>query len=420
MRYISDMRIGKINPRYFKFGLDVSRKKLDLPQFLRQRLVSGTDLKSALATIEPPIAGYKRMREALLKYMELAKNEDDDKLPAPVFPVLAGNHYDNVARLAKRLRLLGDLPQDVVAADSPVYEGALVQAVKSFQERHGLPPNGQLDSATVEELNVPLAHRIEQIRLALERYRWVRYQFSQPPIVVNIPEFRLYAVNEEGEVALTINVNVGDAYDFQTPVFENAIQYLVFRPYWNPPPSILRNEIIPELRENRDLATNDLELVTPSGQVIRTGTVTDAMLQQLRSGRLSVRQPPGPNNALGLVTFIFPNDHHVYLHDTPESVDMFSKEERAFSHGCIHVQEPAMLAEWLLRHSPGWDLAHVEHAMREGKNNLTVNLEKPVPLLIFYATALVRPNGEIHFYRDIYGHDAELEKALAKGYPYPG
>ena len=421
MRYISDLRIGKINPRYFKFGLDISRKKLDLPLFLRQRIVHGTDLSAALATIEPPISGYKRMRAALLKYIELAKNEDEEKVPDPVFPVLAGNRYDYVARLAKRLRLLGDLPENAaVPADSQVYEGALVEAVKSFQRRHGLPQSGQFDSATAQELNVPLRDRVQQIRLALERFRWVRYEFSQPPIIVNIPEFRLYGVDEQGQVALTINVNVGEAYDFQTPVFENAIKYLVFRPYWNPPPNILRNEIIPELREVGSLDEDDLELVTSGGQVIKTGRVTEAMLQQVRAGKVTVRQPPGPDNALGLVKFIFPNEHSVYLHDTPQSVDMFSKDERAYSHGCIHVQEPAKLAAWLLRHTPGWDLARVEHAMRKGRDNYTVNLQKPIPLLIFYATALVRPNGEIYFFRDIYGHDAALQKTLAKGYPYPG
>ncbi len=421
MRYLSDLRIGKINPQSFEFGLDVSRKKLDLPLFLRQRLISGTDLKSALATVEPPIAGYKRMREALRKYLELAKQDDGRALPDPVFPVAPGGRYQHAATLAKRLQLVGDLPPSaVVTADSKVYEGQLVEAVKSFQRRHGLEQSGQLDAATVEEINVPLAKRVQQMRLALERFRWVRYEFSQPPIVVNIPEFRLYGFNEQAEIALTINVNVGGAYDFQTPVFENAIKYLVFRPYWNPPPKILRNEIIPELREVGSLDNDDLELVTPSGQVIKSGRVTDSMLQQLRAGKLSVRQPPGPDNALGLVKFIFPNQHHVYLHDTPRSVDMFSRQERAFSHGCIHVQEPAKLAAWLLRHTAGWDLARVEQAMEGGRDNFTVNLAKPVPLLIFYATALVRPNGEIYFFRDIYGHDADLEAALAKGYPYPG
>ena len=179
MRYVSDVRIGKINPRHFKFGLDVSHHKLDLPHFLRQDLVRGTDLKAAFALVDPPNPGYERLRQALLKYTELAKAGDGDKLPVPVSAVLAGSRYDHVTALAKRLRLLGDLPDTtIVAADSQIYDGALAAAVKIFQRRHGLQQNGQLDAETMEDLNVPSAERVEQMRLTLERYRWVRYQFS--------------------------------------------------------------------------------------------------------------------------------------------------------------------------------------------------------------------------------------------------
>jgi murein L,D-transpeptidase YcbB/YkuD len=146
--------------------------------------------------------------------------------------------------------------------------------------------------------------------------------------------------------------------------------------------------------------------------------VTPAMLQQVRSGKLTVRQPPGPDNAMGLVKFIFPNEYHVYIHDTPVSVHMFSDTERMFSHGCIHVQEPAKLAAWLLRNTPGWDLERVQHAMHKGRDNVRVNLASPVPVLIVYDTAVVEENGEVHFFQDIYGHDAELKEELAKGYAH--
>ena len=420
MRYISDVRIGRINPLHFGFGLDVSHKKLDLDQYLRQRVIDGTDLRAELVEIEPPFAGYKRLRSALLHYEELEKIDDGEALPDPVPALFPGGQYKGIPRLTKLLKLLGDLPDTTaVASESNIYDGVLVDAVKHFQQRHGLQPTGKLDSQTVREMNVPLSDRVEQMRLSLERYRWLRYQFSEPPILVNIPEFRLYGFDEDNRIGLTMNVNVGDAYDFQTPVFENNIRYIVLRPYWNPPPQILRNEIVPDLEDNHDLEENDLELVTAGGRVIKSGRVTAAMLQQIRSGKLQVRQPAGPENALGLVKFIFPNKHHVYIHDTPEEKDMFSKYQRAFSHGCIHAQDPAKLAAWLLRHKPGWDLKRVQDAMQNGRDNVTVNLVPPTPVLIVYATALAKEDGNVHFFQDIYELDASLEKALAKGYPYP-
>jgi murein L,D-transpeptidase YcbB/YkuD len=197
-------------------------------------------------------------------------------------------------------------------------------------------------------------------------------------------------------------------------MFENSIRYIVFRPYWYPPAGILRSEIIPPLEQDPSLENNDLELVSASGQVTSTGNVTPAMFQQIRAGKLTVRQPPGPDNAMGLVKFVFPNEYHVYIHDTPVSVHMFSDTERMFSHGCIHVQEPAKLAAWLLRNTPGWNLERVQNAMHKGKDNVHVNLASPVPVLIVYVTAVVEENGEVHFFQDIYGHDAELKEELTR------
>ena len=419
MRYLSALHVGRINPQHMGFEFDVSRKKLDLPEFVRQRLVDGSDLRSELAALGPPFLEYQRLRDALRHYMELAKRDDGEKLPNPIY-LDSGEKYAGIARLTRLLRLQGDLPESAtIPPDQKIYEGALVDAVKHFQERYDLPPNGVLDSKTIAEMNVPLGDRVEQMRLGLERYRWLPYDFKQPPIAVNIPEFRLYAFKEANQLAFTMKVNIGDQYDFQTPIFEKDILYLVFRPYWNPPPNILRNEIIPELEDSRSLEKENLELVSASGQVIKSGSITPAMLQQVRSGKLTVRQPPGPENALGLVKFIFPNEHHVYIHDTPESVDMFAERERSFSHGCIHVQEPARLAAWLLRNTPGWDLERVEHAMHQGRDNVRVNLASPIPVMIVYITAVAEENGDVHFFHDIYLHDAWLEEQLAKGYPYP-
>ena len=427
MRYVSDVHLGRINPHYLGFEFDVSQKKIDLPHFVRERLVDGSDLRSELAGIEPAFPGYQRLRAALLHYMELAKKGDGEKV-LDIGGVSPGGRYAGVAGLANRLRLLGDLPDSVtIPPDLKVYEGPLVDAVKHFQGRFGLRPTGKLDYKTVVEMNLPLSDRIEQMRLGLERYRWLPDQFKEPPIVVNVPGFRLDGFKEGNEPGIAMRVNVGEDYSFQTPMFENNIQYIVFRPYWVPPPNILHREIIPELAKHPSLDENGLELVSANGQVIRSGRVTPAMLEQVRSGELTVRQPPGPENGMGLVKFMFPNEHDVYIHGTPESINMFSEEakgedgelKRAVSHGCIHVQDPARLAAWLLRNTPGWDLERVEHAMREGPDNVRVNLSPTIPVLIFYETVVVEENGDVHFFHDIYSHDRTLKLVLARGYPYP-
>jgi murein L,D-transpeptidase YcbB/YkuD len=427
MRYVSDVHIGRINPENLGFEFDVSHKKLDLPHFVRERLVNGSDLPSELAGIEPPFPSYQRLRTALLHYMELEKGGDGEKV-LDVGGVSPGGQYAGIAGLTSRLRLLGDLPDSVtIPPDAKIYEGPLVDAVKHFQERFGLRPTGELDYKTVVEMNVPLSDRIEQMQLGLERFRWLPYQFKQPPIVINVPEFRLYAFNDKNEVGLTMRVNVGEDYSHQTPMFEGNIQYIVFRPYWTPTPNILRNEIIPDMEKNPSLQDQNLELVSASGKVISSGDVTPAMLQQVRAGRLSVRQPPGPENGMGLVKFMFPNQHDVYIHDTPASLDMFSEAtegeegelKRVASHGCIHLQYPDKFAAWLLRNTPGWDSNRVEKAMHDGRDNLQVNLAPPVPVLIFYMTVVVEENGDVHFFHDIYDHDRTLKQELALGYPYP-
>ena len=427
MRYVSDLHIGRINPQNLGFEFDVAHKKLDLPHFVRERLVNGTDLRSELVAVELPFPSYQRLRTALQHYMELEKRGDGEKV-FDAGTVSPGGRYTGVAGLASRLRLLGDLPESVIIPpDSQLYEGPLVDAVQHFQERFALPPTGELNYKTIVEMNMPLSDRIEQMRLGLERYRWLPYQFKQPPIVINVPEFRLYGFNEEGKVDLTMRVNVGEDYNHQTPMFEDNIQYMVFRPYWTPPPNILRREIIPDMEKTPSLKELNLELVSAGGKVISSGNVTPAMLKQVLAGKLAVRQPPGPENGMGLVKFMFPNAHDVYIHDTPASLDMFSDAaegeegelKRVASHGCIHVQEPAKFAAFLLRNTPSWDLERVERAMHEGKDNIRVNLAPPVPVLIFYMTVVVEENGEVHFFRDIYSHDRTLRLELAEGYPYP-
>ena len=420
MRYVSDLRVGRINPRHFNFGLNVEHKKYDLAQFLRDRLLPVSDMAAALEGIEPPFDGYQRTEQALVRYTELTRIDDGEKLPTPAKPINPGQMYSGVPRLTRFLRLVGDLPPDAaISANPQLYDGALVDGIKRFQRRHGLDDDGRLGISTVKQLNVPLSDRVRQLQLTLERWRWLPTEFSAPPIVVNIPDFRLRAIDENNKVAMDMRVVVGKALRTQTPVFSRDMTYVVLRPYWNVPPSILRGEIIPAIQRNRNyIANKRYEVTTHDGKVVTSGEISDDVLAQLKAGKLAVRQKPGPTNALGLVKLIFPNEHNVYLHSTP-APDLFSRSRRDFSHGCIRVEKPAELAAWVLRNNSGWTLQRVQQEMQHGSDNVTVSLAQRVPVFIVYGTAIAYQNNEVHFYDDIYGHDTKLTQALAKGYPYP-
>jgi murein L,D-transpeptidase YcbB/YkuD len=420
MRLVSDLRIGRINPQHFKFGLSVEHKKYDLAQFVRDRLLSASDLPAVVDGVEPPFTGYRRTQAALVRYAELAGRYEYEELSTSPKPVDPGQTYAGVPRLARFLLLVGDLsPNATPPADSQTYDGALVEAVKHFQRRHGLKDDGRLGSDTLRQLNVPLSNRVLQLQLALERWRWLPLEFSAPPIVVNIPDFRLRTLDENNKVTLDMRVVVGRSMPTQTPVFSRDMTYVVLRPYWNVPPSILRGEIVRAIQRDRNyIANKRYEVTTVNGTVVTSGTISDEVLADLKAGKLAVRQRPGPTNALGLVKLIFPNEFNVYLHSTP-APELFSRTRRDFSHGCIRVEKPAELTAWVLRNNSDWSVSRVQQAMEHGKDNVTITLNQGVPVFIVYATALAYENGEVHFYDDIYGHDARLARALAKGYPYP-
>ncbi len=419
MRLVSDLRIGRINPKHFEFGLNIDAKKYDLPLFLRDRILTSSDIPSLFDSIEPAYDGYRRNKAALLRYIDLARLDSGEPLPIPAKRVEPRQEYSGAPRLRSLLALLGDLPPDLLAPNDPLlYDDALVQAVRRFQRRHELDDDGRLGPTTLKQLNVPLSTRVRQLQLALERWRSLPAAFSAPPIVVNIPDFRLRAVTD-GHIDMEMPVVVGKAMRTETPVFSREMTYVVFRPYWNVPPSIVRAEIVPAIGRDRNyVAKKGFEITTPDGKVVTDGPVSDETLARLKAGQLSVRQKPGPTNALGLVKLMFPNEHNVYLHSTPAQ-ELFSKSRRDFSHGCIRVEKPAELAAWVLRDNPDWNLERVRAAMETGPNDVTVKLNRAVPVFIVYATAVAYENGEVHFSEDLYGHDADLEQALAKGYPYP-
>jgi len=420
MRLVSDLRIGRIKRKHLRFGLSVEQKKYDLAQFVRDKLLAAPDVSTVLDEVEPTFAGYRRTEAALIRYTDLIGKDTGEKLPPSDKPIDPGKQYAGVPRLRQILQLFGDLPADAPPpADPQLYDAALAEAVKSFQRRHALADDGRIGNETLKQLNVPVADRVRQLQLALERWRWAPTEFSQPPIIVNIPDFQLRALDETNKVDLRMRVVVGKAMRTETPVFSRDMTYVVLRPYWNVPPSILRGEIVPAIKRNREyIANKRYEVTTHNGTVVTDGTISDDVLAQLRAGKLTVRQKPGPTNALGLVKLMFPNEFNVYLHSTP-APEAFSRSRRDFSHGCIRVEQPAELTTWALRNNPGWTLDRVKESMESGKNNVTVKLTRPIPVFIVYATALAYENDEVHFYDDIYGHDAALAKMLAKGYPYP-
>lgn len=419
MRYIRAVHVGRVNPKEFDFQLDVDSRRFNLADFFQTNLINASDPAAVIQKVEPTFPGYKRLLALLPVYSEMAKKDDGEKLKIPAKTVLPGQPYESLPRLGRLLQLIEDIPANVqLPANPAVYDGVLVDGVKHYQARHGEAVTGKLDAETVKELNTPLADRVRQIKLTLERWRWLPHTFNQPPVVVNLPEFRLRAMNPDGTVAFYKNVIVGKAYGHKSPVFQKEIKYVVFRPYWEVTPTIQRSEVVPKLQKDPHyIAKHNFEVTTATGEVVTDDAVSPEVLEGLKSGKLRVRQKPGPTNSLGLVKIIFPNSDNVYLHGT-DVPELFSQTVRDFSHGCIRVQKPADLAAWVLRNNPGWDLERVTQTMNGTQDNIQVNLTTTIPVLIVYGTVAVNEENQLHFFDDIYGYDAKLVAALAKGYPY--
>jgi murein L,D-transpeptidase YcbB/YkuD len=416
IRYVSDLHAGRVGMRPGAKQLGLVRvvridedDALDPAAFVRGRVVASGDVAAALATVEPPFGAYRRTVLALLRYLELARLRDGEPLPVPRRAVVAGERYAGAVALARRLRLLGDLTAGA-EPQGDTYDVILADAAARFQRRHGLDATGQLDARTVRALNVPLSRRVEQLALTIERWRWLPHRFAAPPLVVNIPEFRLHLADPTRW--LSMKVVVGRAYRHRTPVFATAMTHVIFRPFWNVPLSIQRDELV--LHAEKDpghLAAGGYEILDAAGRVVQAAPSADT-LERLRSGALRLRQRPGPRNALGLVKFVFPNPHGVYLHDTPAQ-ELFARSRRDFSHGCIRVEDPAALAAWVLRDEPGWTLDRIRAAMN-GLETIDVKLGHTIPVFVLYGTALVTEDGEVRFFDDVYGADAALARALAE------
>jgi murein L,D-transpeptidase YcbB/YkuD len=472
MRFISDLRIGRVNPQHFNFDIDVADKRYNLAEFVSDNAVDVTDVPALIKKVEPGSELYRRTQQALVRYLDLERRQvgqNDDPLPEYERTITPGDTFDDVPALIQRLQLEGDLAPDdnsddnraasaaaatesaptpaSATAPAPAAKGVipsearnprispeappshpqpkvftkhLSDAVKKYQHRHGLTEDGKLTPQTIASLNVPISERVQQLDNTLERWRWLPDKYVNPRLMVNLPEFILRGYTPEHQLDFTMRVVVGKVVgEHQTPVFAHMMKYMIFRPYWNVPVDIARKELVPHMQSNpRYLESKNYEVITSKGQLYPNYTV-----KQVEQGSVMVREKPGPGNSLGLVKFMFPNQYDVYLHSTP-ATQLFNRTRRDFSHGCVRVQKPEDLAAWLLdgqkdKDGEDWDLEKVHEAMTDGPDNHQVNLKTPVPIVIFYMTAEIEEDGQVHFFDDIYHYDEQMEKVLEKGPPYP-
>jgi murein L,D-transpeptidase YcbB/YkuD len=423
-RLLRAVHNGRVDPATLHWGYQIERKVVD-PSGLLKDVREGKGLAAALDALQPPFAHYARARRTLAAYRALAEAGEPEAvpdLPKGQTKVEQGRPWAGVPQLAARLRVLGDLPAGAAGDRTMVqtaYTGDLVEAVKRFQERHGLEADGVIGAGTVKAINVPLAQRVRQIELAMERMRWLPKLSDRPNVFVNVPLFRLWATDpRSGAEPVRMNVVVGKALNHKTPLFIDQMEYVIFRPYWNPPRGITVQELIPHARRDPSyLDREQLEIVASGADDAPALSPTPENLSAVVAGKLFIRQKPGPKNSLGLAKFIFPNAENVYMHGTPAQ-QLFSRARRDFSHGCIRLEDPARFAEWVLREYPEWTRERIDAAMQADRPT-RVNLKQPLTVVLFYDTVHVNSEGMVFFVDDIYGHDRVLDGALRQGYPYP-
>ncbi|QEH40293.1 murein L,D-transpeptidase [Chitinophaga sp. XS-30] len=383
----------------------IPRKKINVNSVL-DTIISNPE--KVLSGEEPVNRQYKLLRDELQKLGTLVKSNprwDSLKIEKKTVTFKSGDSSTVIAGVKSRLQLLGDLKEK---DSSLLFTPLLDSALRTYQSRMGHKADGIIRQQTLDALNRPLTHYMHQLLLNMERLRWVPVEVSTDYILVNIPEFKMH-VYEAGKLAWSCNVVVGTP-GASTVIFSREMKYVVFSPYWNVPPGILRNEVLPGIRRSRSyLSRHNMEVVGASGKVISPGSINWS--QYKGSGfPYIVRQKPGGANALGKVKFLFPNEYNIYLHDTP-SRNLFSETRRTFSHGCIRVQEPRRLALWLLRNDSTWTEKKVDAAMSAGKEKY-VTLKETIPVFIGYFTAWVNSQGQLNFRDDVYGHDAKLARLL--------
>ena len=375
---------GQVDPKTMAQSWHIDPQEDEVDSAL-VRSLRDKDLPQAIARMRPADMDYEMLRHKLADYRKIVAA--GGWKPVPGGKALKHGETDDSGRLqALRTRLQAE-GYGTDSAASNVYNASLAAAVARFQQHHAIGADSALGTETLDALNVPATFRLAQIAANLERYRWLPRTMADKYIKVNVAAFRLEGYENEKK---TIEMKVIVGSDFEgkaTPVFSDKMEYVVFRPYWNVTPDIAAKEFFPKYGNN-----------LPEGYETYT-----------EGGQLRIRQRPGPTNSLGLVKFLFPNDFNIYLHDTPND-NLFDKDVRAFSHGCIRLEKPAELAQWVL----GWDADRVHQAMETSPDNRTVTLPKKLPVFIVYTTAYMR-NGQLWFGNDLYHRDDQLAQAVAEG-----
>jgi len=363
-----------------RMGWFLPRKKLNLPYMMDSLL---NDTSASLFSARYSFRQYNLLKTQLRKYRYMDSSGEWKLLTPGTEKYKKNDSSEMIREIRHRLYLLGDLTND---SRSNRFDDDLEAAVESFQARNGILPDGIIGKSFFNEMNVPLQEKIRKLIINMERSRWIPVDLSQHYLIINIPSFTLTAYDRD-TLTFSMNVVVGKSVH-KTVVFSGDIKYVVFSPYWNVPPSIMKTEILPALRKNPGyLKKNNMEW---NGQ--------------------SIRQKPGPSNSLGLVKFLFPNSYNIYLHDSPAK-SLFGEQSRAFSHGCIRLAEPKKLAVYLLRDDDNWNEIKINAAMHAGREKY-VTLKNPVPVYVGYMTAWVDSKGKLNFRKDIYNRDRMLEEML--------
>ena len=400
------LRFGKVDPVALNANWNLKQDLMGHdPGVTIQQAIDAPSMREFADAAIPRVFLYQRFKEALAQYRQLAAAGGWPALPTG--PTLKPGMTDaRVPKLAERLAITGDIDRESAAAATTSYSGAVVDGVKHFQDRHGLGVDGVLGPGTLAALNVPVETRIEQIRANLERARWVFYDPESEFLVVNIAGFKIYLVRR-GEIVWRSRVQVGKPYR-KTPIFASTLSYVVLNPTWTVPPTILRQDYLPQLRRNPQyLAERNIDVLDRTGKPVDQASID---WSSARSLQYQLVQRPGPTNALGRVKFMFPNEYFVYLHDTP-SRDLFDKESRAFSSGCIRVENPLELADIVI--GDKWPRERIDAAIATGRTQ-TVILDKPIAVKLLYWTAEVDGTGRVSFFPDVYSRDDALITALAQ------
>ena len=360
----------------------------------------------------PTDTRYDNLVQTLDRYRKIGSYGGWKPLPSTARPVSPGESYPSLALLRARLKAEGDLNVNAEKTRSKVLDGETATALKSFQFRHGIEPDAVIGPSTLTELNAPTQARIDSLIINIDRLRWMPRDYEQSErLEANIGEGVLRLLSNRRSVT-SMPIIVGKKSITQTPVFHGDVKYLTFRPYWNIPLSIAKDELVPAALSNPAyMAKNNYEIVNGYGDGLdQTLPASAENLNKVAAGTLRMRQATGPENALGLVKFIFPNDSAVYLHDTPDH-SLFERTDRDFSHGCVRVSRPADLAELLLRRNGGWDINSVETAMNDASNpNHRVDFSTAVPVFLVYWTSTIMDDSRVRFDQDIYGHDAVMRE----------